>query len=605
MNEFLRKYGNILIGSVLLYSFFQIYGFLDNKKSGIIRSDGLGYYSYLPAMFIYGDYTQSFLEKAYADNYKDGSIPEYMQTVNDRLVDKYFFGVAVLVYPFFILAHILSLIFGQVPDGYSVFYQYFVGFAAIFYVFLGCLFISRLLKHYISGAGTILLINLSMVFGTNLFHYTVIEPSMSHAYSFSMVAGFLFFTKEFIENQKPKYLFAIFITLALVTLIRPVNALLILIVPFLAGSPLVFLNNLKTLLKEYKVTVPAALIAAGIVSLQCVLWYMQTGKWIVYAYTYERFHFDKPEILNVLFSYRKGLFIWTPLLFISLTGLIYLFLKKKFAFLSIVFFLCLLIFIVSSWYMWYYGMSFGFRPLIDFFPVFAILLALGFNLLKSKVAKTSMVILCLGCIYINQVQAYQYRHYILHWSVMSKEKYWKVFLKTDDKWKGYLWENLVAGDIEGSTKASFKMDFESQSIHWNTQGRKESGANAYSGNYVAELSPTDEFGPTFSLRNDSALSSLRKAVLNCSFYIYDDQVRSPDSTFLVVSLRGKDARDYFYQLKSIGRDPEERGKWRKKSYALQLGSVNDPGDELLVYFWNPQKNKLLIDDIEIELVEEK
>ena len=605
MGDFLRKYGNIIIGIALLYSFFQIYGFLDNKKSGIIRSDGLGYYSYLPAMFIHGDYTQSFLEKAYKDNYKDGSIPEYMQIVNDRPVDKYFFGVAVLIYPFFILAHLLSLLFGQVPDGYSIIYQYFVGFAAIFYVFLACIFISKLLRHYIISSGIIFLINISMVFGTNLFHYTVLEPSMSHAYSFAMVAGFLYFTKEVIATQNAKYLLGVFITLALITLIRPVNALVILIIPFLSGTPETLINSFKLILKEYKVVIISALIAVGIVFLQCLLWYMQTGKWIVYAYTYERFYFDKPEILNVLFSYRKGLFVWTPLLFISLTGIIFLLRKMKFAFLSVVLFLGILVYIVSSWYMWYYGMSFGFRPLIDFFPVFAVLLALGFNLFKSKIAKYVMVFFCLGCIYVNQVQAYQYRHFILHWSVMSKEKYWKVFLKTDDKWKGYLWENLVAGDIEGTSKAHYKTDFETQSIFWDNKGRKEVSSKAHSGNYVAEILSSDEFGPTISIGNDTTLGSIKNVILNCSFYIYDDQISSPDSTFLVISLHSMEGRSYFYKLQSMQRDSEERGNWRKKSYAIKLAQLESPHDELRIYYWNPQKNNILIDDFELSLLEVK
>ena len=277
----------------------------------------------------------------------------------------------------------------------------------------------------------------------------------------------------------------------------------------------------------------------------------------------------------------------------------------KFAFLSVILFLGILVYIVSSWYMWYYGMSFGFRPLIDFFPVFAVLLALGFNLFKSKTAKYVLVFLCIGCIYVNQVQAYQYRHYILHWSVMSKEKYWKVFLKTDDKWKGYLWENLVAGDIDGNVKANYKTDFESQSLYWDTKGRKEAGSKAHSGNYVAEIKSSDEFGPTFSIRNDSTLGNIKQVILNCTFYIHDDQANSPDSTFLVVSLLGEGGTDYFYQLKSMKRDADERGKWRTKSYAIRLSQLESPQDELRIYFWNPQKNTVLIDDIEMDLLEEK
>ncbi len=604
MNDFLHKYGNVLIGIVLLYSFFNIQGFVDNKKSGIIRSDGLGYYSYLPAMFIYGDYTQSFVAKAYQDNYKDGFVPEYMQIVNDRPVDKYFFGEAVLIYPFFILAHILSLILDQPADGYSIFYQYFTGFAAIFYVFLGCIFLSRLLKHYGTPPGTIFLINVVMVFGTNLFHYAVVEPSMSHAFSYSMVAGFLFFTKESIVNKKSLYILGAFIMLALVTLIRPVNAIIILAIPFLTGSKKNLLNYFKYLLKEYKIVITSALFAAFIISLQCLLWYLQTGKWIVYAYTYERFNFNSPEIMNVLFSYRKGLFVWTPILFFSLTGLIHLIIKNKFSFISIVILLSVLIYVISCWYMWYYGMSFGFRPMIEFFPLFAILLALGFSTFNKRYSKFILVFLCLACLYVNQVQAYQYRNYILHWSVMSKEKYWKVFLKTGGEWKGMLWEYFLPGEIKGFTKAKYTIDFESDSNNQVSNGKTNLGSLAHSGNFASVLTAMDEFGVTFTLRDDSVLASLKKGVLECSLYVYDLMKHNTDSTFLVVSLHHPDGTTYYYKMSSLERSQREQGKWRTKGLSLRLPVLENQNDELRIYLWNPQKNNLVVDDIEISLLEE-
>ena len=53
------------------------------------------------------------------------------------------------------------------------------------------------------------------------------------------------------------------------------------------------------------------------------------------------------------------------------------------------------------------------------------------------------------------------------------------------------------------------------------------------------------------------------------------------------------------------RDADERGKWRTKSYAIRLSQLESPQDELRIYFWNPQKNTVLIDDIEMDLLEEK
>ncbi len=604
MNEFLRKYGSILIALILIYSFFNIHGYMDNKKSGIIKSDGLGYYSYLPAMFIYGDYTQSFIDKAFKNNYVEGGVPAYMQVVNERPVDKYFFGVAVLLYPFFLIAHFLSIYFHQPADGYSIFYQYFVGFAAIFYAFLACLFMSRLMKRYSASSGLAFFINSVMIFGTNLFHYIVVEPAMSHVYSYAMISGFLFFLKESMHSEKKQYLFGAFVTLGLLTLIRPVNALIILVIPFLSGNFPLLKKYFVFLLREYRTVLLASLAAALIVSLQCLMWYMQTDKWIVYAYTYERFYFNNPEVINILLSYRKGLFVWTPVLTLSLIGLAYLLVKNRFGFFSILVFLSVLIYVVSSWYMWFYGMSFGFRPLIEFFPLFAILLVMGFNWLQSRISKLVLTLFCLSCIYINQVQAYQYRNYILHWDSMSKDKYWKVFMQTGNEWRGYLWEYFVPGDLFGTEKSRYTMDFESPDPHWDLKTLKEAGTLAHSGKTVSEIRNNEEFGPTFNLGRDSVLASLQRGFIDCTLYIYDDLQHSPDSSFLVVSLQHTDGITYFYKMSSLDRHRNERGEWRMKGLSLRLPALENADDELKVYIWNPQRNNLLIDDVEITLMEE-
>jgi hypothetical protein len=109
--EKILQYGGVFFITLFLtFCFFRINGFFSNKKSEIIRSDGFGYYSYLPAIFIYGDYSQEFVKEKVHKHYTGTGLPEYMQMVDNRPVDKYFFGTAVLMYPFFMTAHWLALI---------------------------------------------------------------------------------------------------------------------------------------------------------------------------------------------------------------------------------------------------------------------------------------------------------------------------------------------------------------------------------------------------------------------------------------------------------------------------------------------------------------
>jgi len=131
----------------------------------------------------------------------------------------------------------------------------------------------------------------------------------------------------------------------------------------------------------------------------------------------------------MLISYRKGLFVYTPLILLSLAGFVYLWRQSRFAAATSAFFLLLLTYMLSSWHMWFYGGSFSQRVFIDFYAFFAILLAIAFhNLPRGWIRKAYFslaIVLTLFC----QVQTYQYRHMIIHWSDMTKEKYWEVFMK--------------------------------------------------------------------------------------------------------------------------------------------------------------------------------
>ena len=60
-----------------------------------------------------------------------------------------------------------------------------------------------------------------------------------------------------------------------------------------------------------------------------------------------------------------------------------------------------------------------------------ILLALALNSARQKYLKTTFIVLIIMLTVLCQVQTYQYRYNQIHWSDMSKEKYWDVFLRID------------------------------------------------------------------------------------------------------------------------------------------------------------------------------
>lgn len=601
LKKILQIGGVFFIILYLTFCFFRINGFFNNKKSEIIRSDGFGYYSFLPSIFIYGDYSQEFLKEKVFKHYNGKGLPEYMQMIDGKPVDKYFFGTAVLMYPFFMTAHWLSLLLHQPADGYSLFYQYFMGLSALFYVFFGLFFCNKLLRLYNATVIQSTFICLLIAFGTNLYYYTVVEPTMSHAYSFAAIAAFLFFSKSIFENQKSSYIIPAFIALGLIIIIRPFNIMILLALPFLAGNLEKLKSGFMFLIKHYVYTLTAAFIAFLIVSLQFLIWHKQTGHFIVYSYTYERFYFDRPNIINVLFSYRKGLFIFTPLCFLSLIGFKHLFKTNKFASISLFLFLSILVYIMSSWHQWFYGASFGFRPMIDFFSLFAILFLFSFQMLRKPILRFSLILLAIFALYVNQVQAYQYRTFILHWDKMSKFKYWKVFLKTEKEWFGYVWDNPEPEEIEGTLALTFRNDFETPQNNWDQGSLVNVSDKAHSGIRVTVIGDTIEYSITLFINRKKKEISAGSIAMTAFGFIRVKENEAIDKIKLAISYNHPNGDVYFTRYRSIDKVSKEENGWEKFELGVLLDKLQTDSDVIKVYFWSPDKTPAMIDDVEFNI----
>ena len=132
---------------------------------------------------------------------------DYRVKLKNGTTDKYFCGTALAQLPFFAVAHLVTLTAGYPTDGYSAFYLIFVQVATIFYALAGLVLMVLILIDFQINDKIITLILLASVFGTNLFHYVVNEPSMSHAYSFAFVNLFVFGFLRFFRKPSNRYLF--------------------------------------------------------------------------------------------------------------------------------------------------------------------------------------------------------------------------------------------------------------------------------------------------------------------------------------------------------------------------------------------------------------
>ena len=443
----------------------------------VIKADAIGYYDYLPSLFIHHDLVRKSKpvrtnSAFYKRIDKEGVYVDY----KGFKVDKYPVGTALLQWPFFYVTYLITPLSGNPADGYQKPFQRAVLYATLFYLFLGIFFLRKTLELYDIKKSVIIFLQVLLVFATGVTNYANFDAGFSHVYSLFAINAFFYFVRSFFIKNRLKYFILAGIFLGLILLIRQVNMLALLFVPFLAGSPGNFKKGISHLLHHPKVLLTGLFLPVALFFIQCQAWYLQTGHFLLYSYQGEGFHFLNPQFINILFSYRKGLFVYTPVLFFSLFGLIWLVYKRKYylVFTWLAFFTTIT-YVFSSWHSWDYGASYGSRVFIDYYGVFFILIALLINDIP-KILKTGIVLLSVLTIPVNLIQSYQYKNFILHWTDMNKEKYWEVFLKTENRYKGLLWKKkydehqyavvkkVFIGDITGSQKNKLQLIYQTNSM---------------------------------------------------------------------------------------------------------------------------------------------
>jgi hypothetical protein len=398
----------------------------------IVKTDGNGYYAYLPAVFIYHDLHFNFIDEIHDDSLNANINKEFVYKINGKAIDKYFAGTALCLIPFFGMGHLVNYVSGLPLDGYTVYYRIFAQIGTLFYALFGLFFLVKTLRFFSTDDKIIALSILAVVFGTNLFHYIVSEPLMSHVYSFGFVNLYVYSLLKFFKSPSRKYFLTGILALALVILIRPINTLVVLSLPFLAQGSGQLKVGTKYLIRHLNVLFAGLLLFLAVISIQLIIYKIQTGHFFVYSYAKEGFNFLHPHMFDFMFSYRKGFFVYTPILFVTVFGFIYLY-KDKYRFYTLLFFLIIVIYVLSSWWMWYYGGSFSQRVLIEYYIYFFILFSL--LLQKSKFRKFLFPLTFL-LIIVCQIQTYQYMKGYIHWSKMNREWYWNNFLRIDKVIRG-------------------------------------------------------------------------------------------------------------------------------------------------------------------------
>ena len=428
INSFLKsKLATLSILIVLTVVILVNYNlsFWKQQPGRIISNDIIAYYAYLPATFIYHDISLRFRDTDPAKFYnKIWAI----KTESGKYVLKMSMGLSLMYAPFFLMAHTCCYLTGRDTGGYSPVYEFSLIVAAVFYLALSLFTLRKILLRYFNSNVTFLTI-LGIGLGTNLFYYSALEAPMSHVFSFCLFTLFINGTVKWIEKPSFKYTLALGLITGLITLIRPTN--IIILLAFLLWDVVSF-HSLKQriliIMRNYRMLFLFVFCSFLVWIPQFIYWKYTTGSWLYYSYRDEHFYFGKPEIINTLFSYRKGWLLYTPLMALALAGIPVMFRVMKEKLLAVMLYTAFCIYVVSSWWCWWYGGSFGLRAFIESYAILAIPLAVMIKWLSNGIVKKIILVLFLALfISFNLFQSAQYYYSAIQWDSMTKEAYWESF----------------------------------------------------------------------------------------------------------------------------------------------------------------------------------
>ncbi|MEI7724740.1 MAG: hypothetical protein WCK09_06520 [Bacteroidota bacterium] len=550
------------------------------RAAGVFASDKSIYYVYLPATFIYGWDIQKFPPRC--DTIYKGFILDYK---TGKIINKMTCGVAILWTPFFLVTHAIATVVNLQPDGFSDFYQKMAIIPPVFFLVLGLFFLKRVLEYYSPpyiAYGCILLI----FAGTNLYHYALAEGLMSHVHSFFLFSLYLFLLKKFLETREHayRYFLGMSIVASLAFLVRPTN-LIILLWFFLLDA-----RTITDIFRRIRIAVrPKFLLTFLLVSFliflpQLIYWKYVSGSFLHYSYGGEGFiYWKNPVILPLYFSPFNGLFLYNPLVLFFVAGFVLMVFRRKTNGILLFLTFALVTYISGSWHMWFFGGSYGSRPFVEYYALFAI--GFGYLLMETVRLKNlfirALIILCM-------VAFSYYNLRLIYYNIWYTSSVWA--------WDDFKSRLDQAGVLHFSRDSyTYINDFENIS---RDRAVVKTNLRSHSRNWSAILDSRNQYFGVYAHNPNGILNHYpRKVAISC----WISPILS-DSTgaILVASIEDEKHYPWFYTSVPVNHFHTGKGNWTEVtlSFAVPLW-LNTPGSRLNIYLWNVHRKTFYLDDVRI------
>ncbi len=584
------------------------------RADRVIGWDVKSYYAYLPALIIERDAKLDFIETK-PEKYRDKMWPEIAPNGNKVIMTT--MGLSMLYFPFFAAAHVVALITNLDAHGYSGIYVMALLMSSLFYLILGFILLRNLLRKFFSEIVTGITLLLTF-FATNLHWYSQFEATMSHSYNFALFAIFLWLTDRWHNKSNLKYSILTGLCIGFITLIRPTNAIIALVFVFYNIVNIKqIIPKFKLFLKNYKYILIIAAMAFAVIIPQLIYWKYVTGNWFFYSYGNKgNFFFKNPQIYNGLFSYRKGWLVYTPVMILALIGFIFLFTKeelKKFA-LAFTTFIIINIYVIFSWWSWWYGGGLGMRSMIDSYALLTIPMAGTINyLVNQKLLKKIASYALIALFFVHGIfQTLQYYYGAIHWDSMTKKTYWDSFLriKPSENFYFYVIEPNYADAMIGKEiiKTEYESIFDKQGLlcdaetidsaknvfvtnmkEINVEGiEARSKENAFQGEYSVKLNQDIQFGFTTTINS----------LVYGDVYIIKVK-RLSDTTLSSLVIQAENVEDFY----DIHRESEKiaDSEWQEIKIKFNVPK-NLHNKTVKVYCYNNNQDSAYFDNLQIDKI---
>jgi len=581
----------------------------------VLSWDVMGYYLYLPAGFIYHDLgfkDMSWINHIVLTYQPTSTLYQLTQADNGGTVIRYSMGLSFLYSPFFFLAHFYAKITGYQADGFSLPYQYFIAFGSLIYSFIGLYFSRKvLLKFFNEKLVSLLLI--IIVLSTNYIQIVSDATLNAHGFLFAIYAVLIWFTIRWHEEQKVNHAIRIGLAIGLITLIRP-NEIVCLLIPLFWGvyNKTSLMEKIRLLLNHRYQVLLIGVLAFVVFLPQLIYWKVYTGQFLFYSYNNsgEGFDFLSPHTLKFLFSFRKGFFIYTPVMIFSIFGLYRLYKRNKGVFYPVLIYFIVNLYIVSSWTCWWYaGTTYSSRSLVSSFLLMSVpmgyFLEYFFN--RGKVLRYLILTVILVLSVINLFQFWQFNRGIIDAYRMTGKYYLAIFGKThvnnEDKKlllveRSFEEKEHLPADLQFRKSTIFYDGFETPVKELNTHIESDT---IYTGKHSLRMDSILIYSPGPDIRYED-ITHGEYAWIRATVFVYIPEGYNEELPCLVVTFNHKDV-SYCWKGESPDKVTVKRGEWIKLSMDYMTPEVRSVKDDLKVFLWHRGKKMIYADDLKVEKFE--